>query len=139
MLLAGDGHFSQVFNSYGCKKIVFFCWIHRFFCLFSFSSLSLSHTHTQPLSISGNLYYFNNSLILTGFSPQINCISPSLEAAGENHNVVLFPKQNPADSSPSGGVSLKVCLPVALPRLFLFKTFSSLSLFSVTLFKLVVL
>ena len=59
VLLAGDGHFSQVFGSYGCEKIVFLCWIHRgvfLFVFFLFShSLSLSHTHIQLLSISGNL------------------------------------------------------------------------------------
>ena len=49
VLLAGDGHFSQVFSSYGCKNIVLFCWIHRVFCLFSFSSLSL--THTAPVNL----------------------------------------------------------------------------------------
>ena len=130
VLLAGDGHFSQVFGSYGCEKIVFLCWIHRgvflfVFFLFSHSlSLSLSHTHTAPVNLWESVIYFNNGLILTGFSPRINCISPSLKAAGENHSVALFPKQNPADSSPSGG-----CLLEGLSACSSSKDFSLESLF----------
>ena len=50
VLLAGDGHFSQVFSSYGCKNIVLFCWIHRVF-LFVFFLFSLSLTHTAPVNL----------------------------------------------------------------------------------------
>ena len=96
-----------------------------FFVFFLFShSLSLSHTHTAPVNLWESVIYFNNGLILTGFSPRINCISPSLKAAGENHNVALFPKQNPADSSPSGG-----CLLEGLSACSSSKDFSLESLF----------